>query len=436
MNRLWLLALAILGSCTSGLPGPRETAPLAPGKNDDSFAVNARHWTLIETGASPGDRTLAVDVAAPADVEYVDAWIGGDFAGRLARGAQDDNRFVGELAIAALPAGSHELVLAADGSEVGFAQHEFIRSAPMYVVVSTDWDDADNDDATLRRQEELRQRHPQLKLTHFVGPYTFTEGLAADRVDYLVSWVKHQRDAFGDEIGLHIHPYCSFVEEAGVSCRTRPSFAYSSGDSSGYTVILDSYTEDEMSALLQEADALFVAAGLGKPTSFRAGGWSAGLGTLRALADNGYVADTSAVNWRRLEEWEDNWGATLYSWNRDHWTAIDERSQPYHPSPTDQDVAADRGGIAILEVPDNGALVDYVSAEEMAAMFDASWEGLALAAPRAYSIGYHPPNFSQHFLSRMDGALTHIDEFLHTDDGGPVVYATLSDMAKVWPPAP
>jgi hypothetical protein len=32
-----------------------------------------------------------------------------------------------------------------------------------------------------------------------------------------VDWLKHQRDAFGDEIGVHIHPYCNFVDTTTVT---------------------------------------------------------------------------------------------------------------------------------------------------------------------------------------------------------------------------
>src|SRR5205085_7320408 len=96
-----------------------------------------------------------------------------------------------------------------------------------------------------------------------------------------------------------------------------------------------SYTQPELEKMFAKADELFLANGLPKPTSFRAGGWTADLHVLKALAANGHVADTSGVNWARLEEWEFTPDAQLYQWNRDHWGPIDETSQPYHPSTTD-----------------------------------------------------------------------------------------------------
>jgi hypothetical protein len=83
-----------------------------------------------------------------------------------------------------------------------------------------------------------------------------------------------------------------------------------------------------------------------------------------------------------MEEGEDNPGASLFQWNRDHWNPIDD-------------------GI--------------------------------LPEPRACSIGYHPPTFSETFFARMDQALGHIDQHIAAADAGPVVYARMSDLALLWP---
>ena len=152
------------------------------------------------------------------------------------------------------------------------------------------WDDPDHEDEVLRRQEWLHEMHPELKITHLVGPYTFTEReVSENRRNELVSWLLAARDDHGDEIGLHIHPYCSFVEEAGVSCRHRPSLKYAGDDPTGYTVSCAAYTEEEFAQLLRRADEFFLERGLEKPTSFRAGGWTADLSVLRALAATGYL---------------------------------------------------------------------------------------------------------------------------------------------------
>jgi hypothetical protein len=74
-----------------------------------------------------------------------------------------------------------------------------------------------------------------------------------------------------------------------------------------------------------------------------------------------------------------------------------------------------------------------VTGSEMIEMFTDNLGSGILAAPRVYSIGYHPPNFSETFFARMDQALGEIDRHLAAADLGPVVYARLSDLIHVWP---
>ena len=431
-----VLALSLAGSCGGAgeeIPGPRPQAA----DDDPAFTVGeVAKWQLVGNALTPGADEIALEVGAPAGTQYIDAWLGDAPGVRLERRG---DAFVGTLDIGELAPGSYSIVLAADGAEVAFAERKFVRSHPLYVVVTTDWDDPDNSDIALRLQEELHAEHPELLLTHFVGPYTFTDpSVSAERRAELVDWVVGMRDDYGDEIGLHIHPYCSFVNEVGpllggdgVECRTEPSTVYASDDT-GYTVMVSAYTEEEFTRQLLAADLLFAENGLGKPTSFRAGGWTADLSTLKALGNAGYLADTSANNWQRLEEWEGQGNGVLYEWNRTQWSSIGDTSQPYYPA-VDNILVTGPETVPVLEVPDNGILVDYVSYDEMVEIFAANWPGGALAAPTNYSIGYHPTNFDSTYKQRFTNVLTHIDRFLASEDGGPVVYATLSNMAKVWP---
>lgn len=380
---------------------------------------------------------MTIQVFAPEGTGYVDAWIDDRPGFRLPKG---DDYFAIYADLSELGPGEHELLLAADGSDTAFARRVFSRSHPLYVVVSTDWDDPDNTDTALALQEELHAEHAELLLTHFVGPYTFTAPEVSDaRRAELAAWVIGMRDDHGDEIGLHIHPWCNFVDQVDeilggepVPCRTTPSTVYQAGDTSGYTIPVNAYTEEELTRQLLAADALFMENGLGKPTSFRAGGWTADLSTLRALAAAGHVADTSANNWRRMEEWEGVQNGVLYEWNSEHWATIDDTSQPYYPSTEDILVTGDEV-VPVLEVPDNGIMVDYVSTTEMIDIFTANWDGSPLAAPVAYSIGYHPSNFIEMYQRRIDATLDHVDRFLASRNDGPVVYARLSDLTRVWP---
>lgn len=426
------LLLTVLVACSeSGEPPlPDDTEPEAPTKEDSAFSVaGARGWYLVGNALTPGNDKLEFTVAGQASV--VDLWIDGRYVKRATKVA---GKFSFSIDIRSLPVGAHRALLAADGARVAFAALPFQKSHPLYVVVSNDWDDPDNGDDKLERQERLHARHPSLLLTHFVGPYTFTDPtLSPARRQRLVNWVNNLAATQGDEIGLHVHPYCNFVTTAGVTCRTSPSFAYANGDTTGYTVILASYTRPELEKIFRRASDLFVQNGLPRPTSFRAGGWTASVDVLAALSTAGHVADSSGCNWSRLEEWQNHSGAALYSWNKEHWSAIDETSQPYYPSTTDMQADA-APHLPILEIPDNGLLVDYVTGNEMIEMLDKNWPSRrALAEPTTYSIGYHPPNFSESYFTRIDQALTEIDKHLASDGKGPIVYARMSELTKVYP---
>ncbi len=429
------LSVSLLCCGDSGFPAPGES-PQAPAQNDANFTLGGlRQWSIIGNEVDLCNDSITVTVAAPVGTDYVDGWLN---SGEGIRFEKADIGFTATIDLSQLAPGDHQLLFSADGAETAFASHAFKRSHPLYVVVTTDWDDADTSDIALSLQDELHDEHPELLLTHLVGPYTFTDStVSQERQDLLVTWLKGMRDTYQDEIGLHIHPYCNFVEQVGtilnipdIPCNTQPSTVYSD-DPSGYTVQVSSYDDEQFTNLLLASDKLFEEHGLGKPTSFRAGGWTAEINTIRSLAAAGYVADTSALNWERLEEWNGPRMGTLYAWNRENWSSIGDTSQPYYPS-VDDVLLPGTESINVLEVPDNGILVDYVSTTEMIEIFQANWDGELLTAPVNYSIGFHPSNFNAQYKQTLGGALTHVDGFLASKDQGPVLYGRLSDMPKIW----
>lgn len=420
-----LAAASLAAGC--GVP----TVPTAPAQDDPAFEVVVARWSVIPNALSAGADALDWSVDGSADVTEVEVWLDGEFVATVEGGTPLD----GSLEVGDLAPGEHELLFAEPGADEAFAHRTFLRTHPLYVLVSVDWDRANTGDDELAWQEELHTDHPALRLTHFVGPYTFTDPeVVPDRVDLLVAWLQAMEAEHRDEIGLHIHPYCNFVETTSVACRHEPSYVSDDGDETGYTVLSSAYTEAEYTELLLAADALFVARGFAKPTSFRAGGWIADEGVLSALANAGYVADTSANNWQLMEEWQDAANGLLWDWNEEHWGPINSTSQPYYPSRVDAALPG-TPSIPILEVPDNGILADYVGADEMIAVLEANWDGGALAEPTVFSIGYHnrTQGLGFNFRDNVDETLAHVDRFLAEDDAGPLQYATLSEMPLVWP---
>jgi len=430
------IAMAATAACGGGDEiGPPKVTPPQVGGDDPRFTVDGvAPWYLVGNAATPGATAIDVAVTVPADepVEVVDAWVAGGPGQRLTRDPAT-GRFVGTLAIDHLAAGEHEVLFASDGKDVALARRVFKRTHPLYVILSTDWDFSDPGDAALLYHDRIRELHPTVRFTHFVGPYAFTDpDVTEARKAALTTWLTTRRDQYDDEIGLHIHPWCHFVTTAGLTCITDQSTVYAS-DPTGYTIKLEAYGQAGFEALLTRADELFVGRGLGKPVTFRAGGWTASIDTLKALAAKGYIADTSANNWARMEEWIDVESGELYRWNMTNWQSIGDTSQPYYPNVSDK-LSGAAPHVAILEVPDNAIMVDYVTRAEMIEIFGKNWDGTALAEPRTFMMGFHPSSsMTSDEFYRVNGILDHSDRFLASDHAGPVVYAVLKEMPSVWP---
>lgn len=430
-----VLVTAMAAACGSD-DGP-STSPPTSVAEDLRFEIDGiESWYLIGNALTAGETELEVTVdatAVPDGVDAVDVWVAGGPGQRLTRDPTT-GRFTGALAIGDLAPAEHEVLFAYNGRDQAFARRTFTRSHPLYFVMTTDWDFADPGNTALEYHDDLRAAHPTMRFTHFIGPYTFTDsGISDDRKHELATWAKTQRDQYGDEIGLHIHPWCHFVISAGLTCITDQSTRFEEGDTTGYTIKLGAYGQAGFEQLLTRADEIFAEHELGKPVTFRAGAWTATTDTLKALAAKGFVADTSANNWRRMEEWIGIDNGELYNWNMENWQSITDTSQPYYPNQSDQQSDA-APQIPILEVPDNAIMVDYVTVEEMIEIFGKNWDGGALTRPTTFMMGFHPaPGMSRSEFRRLDEILTHSDQFLAADHAGPVVYPVLKDLPMVWP---
>jgi hypothetical protein len=425
---MWTVrALLLAGLVGCGFPDPNPDRPAVPDTNDPAFNfMKGGGWYLVGNPATPGQDTFQIEVWGP-DVDFVDAWVADRPVTRLSK--MYDGVFVGEVAIGDLPVGEYDALFAADGSGEAFARLPLIRSAPYYVLVTTDWDFSDAGDNAINYHNSLHDRHPGLRITHFLGPYTFTDPMVTEtRRQEIVSWLLQMRDELTDEIGLHIHPYCHFVESAGLTCVTDQSTTMAE-DLTGYTIKVAAYDRQQFGTLLDHASMLFETYGLNRPKTFRAGGWTASLETLAALNDKGFTADTSALNWARIEEWGN---AELFRWNMENWAPINDTSQPYFPGENDP-WSSTAPTMALLEVPDNGVMIDYVTLMEMNALFDANWNRQPLSSPSTLMMGFHPArSMRRSEMDRVDQFLDYADEHHSLKNKGPVVYITLDDLVAAY----
>lgn len=426
-----LFAVSCGDDATENPPAAVIPRPSDPAANDPAFVVaGAPHYLLAGDDLTPATPSFPLRVTPPAGVSAIDLWIDD---GDALPFVKDGNDFVVTADATKLAIGSHTLMLGERNAKNGFYKADFVKGHALYMIVSTDWDFSDVDDKVLAHHEEMHVAHPELKITHLIGPYVFTDpAVPQARRDQIVGWAKALRDTYGDEIGLHIHPYCNFVEAAGLTCLTQPSVADPAGDPTGYTVKLGAYSRAEWNTMFAKADEIWQSVGFGKATSFRAGAWTLETHVAQALVDAGFVVDSSANNWKYMEEWL---GYDIYEFNKTQWAPIGDTSQPYYPT-EDSIVPGGSGAeVGLLEVPDNGIMVDYWTIAEMKGIFDANWSGGALFAPVQVSTGFHPAPtqfYSPYEFDRLDAFFTYADQFLASKMDGPVVYIRMPDATKVW----
>jgi len=390
--------------------------------------IIARKWALLDSKLSGKPSTLQVNITAPASINELQVALDGEKPVFVSRSASS-TQFSINLPIDGTRIGARKILVAKKNSESSIAVANVNISHPLLVVVSTDWDDSRFDHTFDQRMVNLHVNHPSLKVTHFFGPYHFTDPQVSQaRKNELVAWVRQQRTTFGDEIGLHLHGWCHFINTTGVPCRTKETFYRDDG--SGYTTIIASYSRSEMTTILQKSLEVFAANNLGRPRSFRSGGWTANATTLQALADTGFEIDSSAVPPNFISSWK---GAPLYDWLVQNWTGILPTSQPYIPSRNQPTKSAQGDAIPILEVPDNGALVDYMKARDMIAVLEQNQpNNTPLASPTLFQVGYHPPSFSTAFFNELNTTLAVVDNRLYKNDTGPAIYVNISELKKFW----
>lgn len=385
-----------------------------------------KSWHLLGDGLTESSREAQLDINAPKGIRRFSIKFARGHA--LAATRSNDETLRVKIPLQNLEPGTHRLTVTSPDLPGEQTSTQLHLSYPLYVVVSTDWDNTRTGNTVLGWLEDLHQRFPDLRYTHFFAPYHYTDPtLTQKRKNEIDDFIKRQRDQYGDEIGVHIHGWCHFVVTAGVRCKTRESF--DEDDGSGYTTILAAYSVSEMSKILAESVKTFEREGLGRPRSFRAGGWTADLKVLEALEANGFNADSSAVPAHRLESWR---GYPLLDWNLDNWAGITETSQPYFPNR--YNITSDRAPqFKVLEVPDNGVLVDYVTAQDMIDIYDLNHpKGEPLNESTVYQIGFHPvDSFSRDRWQRMIKALTYVEKHSYKKDLGPAVYVTLSELTKM-----
>lgn len=236
----------------------------------------------------------------------------------------------------------------------------------LYLTISVDWEGRDLDEENLTVFKNFRSAYPGLPLLHFLNPAYFTKPYEdSDQVVRKIKSVMRPQD----ETGLHIHSWKSLVESSGVTYRHFPKWtprvyhdsqvrACSFSDC-GHEVPLWAYSQAEIRQIIRYSKNTLERYGLGRPVSFRAGGWMASPEVISALGAEGFRFDSSAVPADLFRSQLD--GYSIPNWVRQLWPNTTLISQPYQLM---------SGNYEIYEMPDNGCLADYMTANDMMEVFN------------------------------------------------------------------
>lgn len=265
------------------------------------------------------------------------------------------------------------------------------------LMVTVDWEGRELADSNLDAMAAMRERFPEVPLVHFLNAAYFTKP-GADAEDVRLRIDRVLRDH--DELGLHIHGWMRLFEASGVEFRSSPTFwggsvpGYQCSVDCGHDVPISAYDPSELGQVIRFSLDTLEGAGFGRAASFRAGGWMASQPVREAVALEGLLVDSSAVPAAFLQEGIGD--LPLYRWVEALWDGTSSASQPYELD-------------GLTEVPDNGALADYVTADEMFAVYVDAKRRLAEdpAEDVVVNIGFHQET-AERFLSRVEEALERI----------------------------
>ena len=293
------------------------------------------------------------------------------------------------------------------------------RSGRLVVVLTIDWEGAYLSPEGLDVLDELRSVFGSAPLTHFVSAGYFTK---PEPDPTAARWITESIRR-GDELAVHLHAWKSLALASKLEPKLSPSFLtgtdklleFEDGDV-GFDIDLDAYSVSELRAMLRTSRRLLEQLKIPVTTSFRAGGYLGTPEVLQAIQEEGYTVDSSATDYRQLDERTDE---VLPSRIKAIWPKVDTSTQPFS-------ITTPRG--QLLEMP-IAAFADYAPPAEIVGIFEAAHARLRKEPQRDQFIvlGFHQETAVE-FGPRLRDAFQQINARPElTND---VVYATIEEAAK------
>lgn len=263
------------------------------------------------------------------------------------------------------------------------------------VTLSVDWEGRSLYAHNLKAMERLRNRFKSLPITHFFNAAYFTRQSSPAM---LLPRIKKTMEP-QDEIGLHIHCWRSLILGSGVSFLREPTFwgpGYELSDFQGdigHEVELDAYELEDIRKIVRNSTKIIQSLGFQVSSSFRCGGWLASPKVLEAIRAEGFLIDSSATDrkWHQDEIAE----YRIYERIGELWKGITSETQPFF-------IETPAG--SILEMPDTGALADYITAEEMNRHLSEALKQVTPNTRRFVHLGFHQET-AEEYLPRLIATL-------------------------------
>ncbi|MEK7484164.1 MAG: hypothetical protein AABZ60_07520 [Planctomycetota bacterium] len=259
------------------------------------------------------------------------------------------------------------------------------------VTISVDWEGRSLSGNNLNAMVGFRKRFKTIPLTHFFNAAYFTRQSSPA---LLLPRIKRTMEA-QDEIGLHIHCWRSLVLGSGVSFLREPTFwgplyelTEFQGDL-GHEVELDAYELQDIRKIVQNSTKIIQSLGFQVSSSFRCGGWLASPKVLEAIRAEGFLIDSSATDrrWHQDEISE----YLIYERMGELWKEVTAETQPFF-------IETKAG--SVLEMPDTGALADYITAEEMNQHLAEALKQVTPDTRRFVHLGFHQET-AEEYLPRL-----------------------------------
>ncbi len=388
-----------------------------------------KKWHLKEGISALQLRTMKYTVQLDADLSP-DSIVTFNVVGTDVRGSMDklgNGKFEAQVPVGDLEAGNYTIRAIAREPEdklklITSGNSKFFVTYPLYVTWTQDWEGSVIPDFNwLPALDQMAQKY-SMPMTHFFNPRIYvTSDIDANLADRYTLWVQDRAKNYNDEIGLHLHMWTDMVIAAGVTPKYSPVAPWLGGG--GYGTLTSAYTKEEMKKILNWSKLTFQDNGLLAPTSYRAGGWFTEEHTLQALAETGFLMDSSG---RTLPS---NPRQVAYppSWN------LTATTKPYQPNVNDQN-SEKAPHINIWEFPNNGADSYWYNAQDLIDRFNANYpnKGQVLLEPQVLTYLSHPPFFRVFHNggtdeTKMSAVFDQTGKYLYEDDAGPIVYSTLEN---------